>query len=365
MKKIEFVDLKKQYKNIKKEVDYAVKKVIENASFVRGPDVDQFEQQYAELLQIENCISCANGTDSLFIAMKALGIKPGDEVICPAHSWISTSETITLAGAKVVFCDTNIDTYNIDVKQIESLITGKTVGIIPVHLFGQPADMDEILDIAKKHNLWILEDCAQAHLAKYKNKLVGTIGDVGSFSFYPGKNLGAMGDAGCIITKSEKLANHMTRFARHGGLFKGEHLIEGINSRMDGIQAAILNVKINYIEEWTAKRQAIANVYLQRIENAKISLPCVSDDRTHAWHLFVIKTDYRNELIKYLKNKNIPTVINYPVALPFLTAYEYLRAKPSQYPNAYYNQSRILSIPIHPELDDEQIEYIINSINEF
>lgn len=365
MKKIEFVDLKSQYRNIKSEIDTVIQDVIENASFVRGPHVDNFEINFSALIGSNNCVSCANGTDSLFVAMKALGVKSGDEVICPAHSWISTSETVTLAGAKVVFCDTQIDSYNIDVAQLDSLITDKTVGIIPVHLFGQPADMDNIMTIAKTHNLWVLEDCAQAHLATYKGRNVGTIGNVGSFSFYPGKNMGAMGDAGCAITDSDELATYMTRFCRHGGLIKGEHVIEGINSRMDGIQAAILNVKCKYIQEWTIKRQEIAAYYKENIKNAKINLPYEASERTHVWHLFVIRTENRDELKSHLSAKGIPTVINYPVALPFLPAYEYLNAKQHDFPNAFHNQSRILSIPIHPELDREQMDYIIHCLNEY
>src|SRR5882672_7624457 len=223
---IPFVDLHAQYLSIKPEIDAAIAEVIAQSSFIRGAQVDAFEKAWAETLGVKHCVSCANGTDALYIAMRGLGLKPGDEVITTAHSWISTSETITQAGGKVIFCDTENDTFNIDPKQIESKITPRTVGIIPVHLYGQPADMDPIMEIARRHRLWVIEDCAQAHLATYKGRTVGTFGVAATFSFYPGKNLGAMGDAGAIVTADGALARRMAMFARHGGLQKGDHQIE-------------------------------------------------------------------------------------------------------------------------------------------
>ena len=362
---MEFVDLYSQYLDLKGELDKIIADVIKNSTYVRGKYVDIFEKNFATLIGVEHCVSCANGTDSLYIAMRMLDIQPGDEVICPAHSWISTSESVTQAGGRVVFCDTDLDTFNIDVSQIERIITDRTVGIIPVHLYGQAAEMAPILFLAKKYKLWVLEDCAQAHLAEYRGRKVGTIGDVGSFSFYPGKNLGAMGDAGALVTNNAKLAERMAMFARHGGLSKGQHLIEGINSRMDGLQAAILNIKCNYIEAWTAKRQKISSYYLENIENDLVQLPRVAEFSTHVWHLFVIRCEQRDKLREYLEALSIPTVINYPIALPFLPAYRYLNKSASDFPNAHYNQSRILSIPIYPELSQEQLDYIVNCINEF
>ena len=312
------------------------------------------------------CISCANGTDALYIAMKGLNIESGDEVIAPAHSWISTTETITQAGGKVIFCDTKLDSFNIDTDLIESKITDRTVGIIPVHLYGQPCNMTALMEIAKKYDLWVIEDCAQAHLAKHANQRVGTFGDVATFSFYPGKNLGAMGDAGAIVTNNAICAEKMTMFARHGGLKKGDHIIEGINSRMDGIQAAILSVKLKYIEKWTAKRQERAERYSNLLSDIEeISIPIVENNNDHVWHLYVIKHSDRDRLASFLSSKNIATVINYPVALPFLPAYEYLNNSHEDFPNAYENQSKILSIPIFPELSDDQMDYVVDSIKEF
>ncbi len=364
---IQFVDLYAQYLSIKDEIDYVINDVITKSLFIRGLYVDKFEQMFAEMMERKYCISCANGTDSLYIAMFALGIKPGDEVIAPAHSWISTSETITQAGGKVVFCDTDEDTFTIDPNDIEAKITSKTVGIIPVHLYGQPADMDAIMAIAKKHKLWVLEDCAQAHLARYKGKLVGTFGDVASFSFYPGKNLGAMGDAGALITNDQVLAEKIAMYARHGGLKKGDHRIEGINSRLDGLQAAILSVKLPYLQGWTQQRQNKASYYNSRFKIALqgVDIPKVSSDREHVWHLYVIKTENRDDLAGFLKERNIQTVINYPVSLPFLPAYKYLHHQVDEFPNAYKNQKKILSIPIYPEIKESQMDKVVEAICSF
>lgn len=364
--RIPFVDLHAQYLSIKGEVDKAISDVIVNSSFVRGKYVQKFEEEFASELGVEHCISCANGTDSLYIAMRALDVMPGDEVIAPAHSWISTTETITQAGGKVVFCDTKTDDYTIDPIDIRRKITSRTVGIIPVHLYGQPADMGEIMQIADEHNLWVLEDCAQAHMAKYKGQYVGTFGNVASFSFYPGKNLGAMGDAGALVTNDSELKNKMSKFARHGGLVKGEHEIEGVNSRMDGLQAAILSVKLKKLHQWTESRREIADLYTKMLSDInQITLPKKMPDREHVWHLYVIKTEERDNLRKYMGNANIETIVNYPVALPFLKAYQRFNHIPEDFPNAYKNQSRVLSLPIYPEIKRDAVKKISNIIAKF
>jgi len=355
--KVPFVDLHAQYLGIKAEIDSAIAEVIAQSAFIRGKHVDAFEQAWAQTLKVKHCVSCANGTDALYIAMRGLGLKPGDEVITTAHSWIATSETITQAGGRVVFCDTQEDTLNIDPRLIEAKITKATVGIIPVHLCGQPADMDEIMAIAKKHNLWVIEDCAQAHLATYKGRLVGTFGNASTFSFYPGKNLGAYGDAGCIVTNDDALADWTATFARHGG--KGEHIMEGINSRMDGLQAAILNVKLPHLPAWTTARRRVALRYNELLNGIdSLATPKVGDDRSHVYHLYVVTTDKRDSLKKTLADSEITTSLNYPKALPFYPAYAYLGHKPSDFPAAYHNQSRILSLPIFPEMTGEMIEYV-------
>jgi len=357
--KVPFVDLHAQYLAIKPEIDSAIAEVIAQSAFIRGRHVDAFEQAWAQTLNVKHCVSCANGTDALYIAMRGLGLKTGDEVITTAHSWIATSETITQAGGRVVFCDTQEDTFNIDPHLIEARITKATVGIIPVHLCGQPAEMDEIMAIAKKHNLWVIEDCAQAHLATYKGRLVGTFGNAATFSFYPGKNLGAYGDAGCVVTNDDALADWTATFARHGG--KGEHVMEGINSRMDGLQAAILNVKLPHLPAWTTARRRVAARYndlLSGIDN--LTPPKVEGVRNHVYHLYVVATDRRDSLKKALADCEITTSLNYPKALPFYPAYAYLGHNPADFPVAYRNQYRILSLPIFPEMTDEMIDYVAN-----
>lgn len=364
--KLPFQNLHKQYLSIKEDIDIAIEETISNSSFVRGKAVDKFEESFSKLIGVKNTISCGNGTDALYIAMKQLGVSSGDEVIVPAHSWISTSETVTQAGGVPIFCDIDNETFTIDVNKIEEKITKNTVGIIPVHLFGQSANMSSIMKIADKYNLWVLEDCAQAILAKHKNKMIGTFGDAATFSFYPGKNLGAMGDAGAIITNNDSLASSMASYARHGGLMKGSHEIEGINSRMDGIQASILNVKLQHIEKWTIRRREVADVLLKKLDGLHgLKLPSTDEHNEHVWHLFVIETNTRDDLRKYLDEKGISTVINYPVALPFLEAYRRFNHLPSDFPIAHKKQSRILSLPLFPEIEDYEIEYLIDTLKNY
>lgn len=364
--KIPFVDLHAQYLSIKDEINTAIARVIRESAFIRGPHVESFEREFATQLGVSHCVSCANGTDALYITMKALGLQLGDEVITTAHSWISTSETISQAGGRVVFVDTDRDTFTINPQLIEAKITPRTKGIIPVHLYGQPAEMDSIIAIAQKHNLWVIEDCAQAHFARYNGKYVGTFGIAATFSFYPGKNLGAMGDAGCIVTANGKLAQHMAMYARHGGLKKSEHLIEGINSRLDGLQAAILNVKLKYIHDWTAARQRVAAMYGQLLSGiGQIVTPSVPAGREHVYHLYVVRTERREALRQYLKERGIETGLHYPVALPFLPAYKYLDNTPGDFPVVYDNQNRILSLPIYPEITEESIQYVAGAVRTF
>jgi dTDP-4-amino-4,6-dideoxygalactose transaminase len=362
--KIPFVDLFAQYQTIKPEIDRAIAEVIAESSYIRGRHVDDFEQAWAATLGVKHCVSCANGTEAIYITLRGLGLKPGDEVITTAHSWISTTETITQAGGRVVFCDTDIDTFTINPALIEAKITPRTVGIIPVHLYGQPADMDAIMAIARKHHLWVIEDCAQAHLARYKGKLIGTFGNAATFSFYPGKNLGAYGDAGCIVTDDAALADWTTTFSRHGG--KGEHVMEGINSRLDGLQAAVLKVKLPHLPAWTDARRGIAARYDALLNGVgDVVTPKVAPGRDHVYHLYVIRTDKRDALKKHLAAAGIATVLNYPKALPFYPAYAYLGHDAKDFPVAHANQSRILSLPIYPEMSDEMLSYVVARIGVF
>jgi dTDP-4-amino-4,6-dideoxygalactose transaminase len=362
--KIPFVDLHAQYLTIKQEIDRAIAEVIAQSAYIRGPHVDVFEKAWARTLGVKRCVSCANGTDAICIALRGLGLKRGDEVITSAHSWISTSEAITAAGGRIVFCDTDEETFTIDPIEIERKITPATVGIVPVHLYGQAADMSAIMAIAKKHNLWVLEDCAQAHLAKYNGRHVGTFGNAGTFSFYPGKNLGAYGDAGCIVTNDDRLADRLATFPRHGG--KGDHTMEGINSRMDGLQAAILNAKLPHLPVWTQARRLVAALYDELLGDVgDVITPEVGSNRDHVYYLYVIRTENRDVLRKHLRKAGISTVLNYPKALPFFPAYAHLSHVPKDFPVAYFNQSRILSLPIFPEMTKEMIDYVVSQIRNF
>jgi dTDP-4-amino-4,6-dideoxygalactose transaminase len=363
---VPFADLHAQYRSIRGEIDAAIAAVIESSAFIRGPFVQRFEEAFAQAVGVEHCVSCANGTDSLYIAMRALGVKPGDEVVAPAHSWISTTETITQAGATVVFCDTDPVTFTIDPVKLAQKITPRTVGIIPVHLYGQPADLDPIMALAAEHRLWVIEDCAQAHSARYKGRQVGTFGTAASYSFYPGKNLGAMGDAGAIVTRDGGLAQRMAMFARHGGLTKGDHQIEGINSRLDGLQAAVLSVKLPHLGAWTERRQAVARAYGELLSGIDgLTLPQTAAGREHVWHLYVVQHERRDALARHLAERGIQTVINYPVALPFLPAYARLGHRPEDFPVAHHHQSRILSLPIFPEVSGAQLELVASAIRSF
>ena len=362
---VPFADLHAQYLSIKPEIDAAIAAVIAKSAFVRGPFVEAFEEEYAEYMEARHCVSCADGTAALYVAMHALGIRPGDEVITTAHSWISSSETVSQHGAVPVFVDIDPETYTIDPARIEEKITGRTVGIIPVHMYGQPADMDPIMAIAQRHRLWVVEDCAQAHKATYKGRKAGRFGDAATWSFYPGKNLGAMGDAGAITTDDPDLARRMARFARHGGIVKGDHEIEGINSRLDGLQAAILSVKLRHLEGWTRARQAAARRYDALLASNAVRVPPVAEGREHVYHLYVIEHEDRDGLAAHLKADGIQTVINYPTALPFLPAYARFNHAPGHFPSTFAMQSRILSLPMFAEISEEQIGHVAASIARF
>jgi len=363
---IPFVDLKAQYHSIKNEIDTAIESVISETAFIGGKYVKQFESDFAALYGVKHCISVANGTDSLYIIMKMLGIGPGDQVITSAYSWISSSETISQTGATPVFVDIDEAFYTIDETLIESKITERTKAIIPVHIHGQVCNMDEILRIAKQHNLYVIEDCAQSHFSEYKGRRAGTMGIASSFSFYPGKNLGAYGDAGCILTNDDELAKKFRMYASHGALTKHQHEIEGINSRLDGLQAAILSAKLPYILKWTDQRINNAAKYTRELSGiTDIITPQVSDDCKHSFHLYVIRAQRRNELLEYLKNKGIDVVIHYPTILPELKAYNYLKQRDDFYPVARKNQEEILSLPLYPELSAEDIIYVSKAIKHF
>ena len=363
--KIPFVDLYAQYQSIKNEIDAAIEKTIFNSSYIGGTAIKNFEQAFAAYIDVKHVVSCANGTDSIEIILKAWGIGVGDEVIVPAHSWISTSEAVGNVGATPVFVDVEADYFTMDVSLIEKSITPKTKAIIPVHLYGHPADMPAIMELAKKHELKVLEDCAQSHGASINGKKTGTFGHAASYSFYPGKNLGAYGDAGCMATKDDALAETIRMIANHGQKGKHNHVMEGRNSRLDGLQAAILFAKLPHLEEWTAARINNAVQYTKLLLGSSVITPVVKIGYKHVFHLYVIKTNQREKLVELLKENEIETAIHYPTALPFLPCYANRNYRPEDFPTAFANQSEILSIPLFAELSAIQIENITSLIHSF
>lgn len=363
--KIPFVDLKAQYNSLKNEMDTAMQSVIDRTAFIKGTEIKEFEEAYAKAYGVKHCIGVANGTDAIYISLKMLGIGAGDEVITVANSWISTAETISQTGASPVFID--IDKFStIDSSKIEEKITDKTKAIIPVHIYGQPADIKTIKQIADKHNLYLIEDCAQSHFAEFEGQKVGTFGDAATFSFYPGKNLGAYGDAGAIITNNGDLAEKFRMYANHGALQKHHHIMPGINSRLDTLQAAVLNVKLPHILKWNKMRAENAAYYDKILsEINEIVTPPKRNNVKHVYHVYSIRTKQRDELIKHLKQNNIGTAVHYPVALAFMEAYKELNYTERDLPMAAKFQNEILSLPMYPELTKEMMDYVAATIKQF
>jgi len=361
---IPFVDLKAQYDSIKEDIDQAIAAVISKTAFVGGAHLKNFEEAFAKFCHVNHCIGVGNGTDALFIALRTLGIGPGDEVITVANSFIATSEAITATGARVVFVDIDPKTYNIDTGKIEAKITPRTKAIIPVHLYGQPADMDPILALAKKYNLRIVEDAAQAHGAIYKGRVIGCMGDMACFSFYPGKNLGAYGDGGAIVTNDDEWALKARMFANHGRIGKYDHEIEGVNSRLDGLQAAILEAKLKHLPSWTEARRRNAYCYNKYLAGTGLVTPVEIADVTAVYHLYVVRVrgESRQKFQEHLQAKGISTGIHYPIALPNLLAYAYLGHSKSDFPKATKASQEIVSLPMFPELMESQIKYIAETI---
>lgn len=375
---IPLVDLKTQYESIKDEIDSAISEVVSRCAFVGGPFVESFEKEFAKFCNVKHCIGVGNGTDALFIALKVLGIGPGDEVIVPANTFIATSEAVTLTGAKVAFVDIDPKTYNMDPNKLEdalkkrlaphaSLLTSRVKAVIPVHLYGQPADMDPILEIAKRYDLKVIEDAAQAHGAEYKGRKVGTLGDVACSSFYPGKNLGAYGDGGVIVTNNDEIAVKARMLANHGRIDKYDHQIEGVNSRLDGLQAAILRVKLKHLPEWTERRRQNAYLYNRYLRDTELITPAEIGGVKAVYHLYVVRTkkELRSEIQNYLGSIGISTGIHYPIALPNLRAYTYLNHSRNDFPEATKASQEILSLPMYPELTEAQIQVIFKGIKEF
>ena len=362
---IKFADLNFQIKNIKKDILKSINLTINNSAFIGGENIVKFENKFKKIHNIKYCLGVANGTDALEIAIESLNLKKNSEVLVPVNTWISTAEAVIKNNLKVKFVDIDENSYLISVKDIKKKITKNTSAIIPVHLYGQPCEMDEILKISKKYKLKIIEDCAQSHLAEYKSKKVGTFGDISCFSFFPGKNLGAMGDAGAIITNSKNLYKKCKMIANHGGLKKNSHIIVGRNSRLDNLQAGILRIKLNELEKWTKQRIKNAKkyeVYLRK--NIKISLPLKKTYTKHVYHLFVVKVKKRKKLIEFLKKNKVQTSIHYPKILSEVPAFKNQNFK-NNYLMAKKNSKKILSLPIGEHLSEIEIKKVSNLINKF
>lgn len=365
---MEFVDLKKQYKAIKKAIDTAIKRVLNSSNFILGREIEEFEKEIAKFSGVKYAIGVNSGTDALFLSLKALGIGPRDEVITTPFTFISTAEVIANLGAKPVFVDIEPKTFNIDPEKIEEKISKKTRAIIPVHLFGQMADMNEIMKIAKKYKLKVIEDAAQAIGATYKGKKADSVGDIGCISFFPTKNLGAYGDGGMVVTNNRKLADKIRLLRNHGSSPKEKYLnlVLGTNSRLDALQAAILRVKLKYLSKWNKERAKKAEFYSQKLKKIRdIVTPFIAPERTHIFHQYTIRTKERNELIAYLKNQGILTMIYYPLPLHLQPAFKYLGYKEGDFPETEKAAKEVLSLPIYPELLRNDQKFIIKKIKTF
>ena len=363
MDKIPLVDLKANYISIKNEIDEAIKDVIDKSSFIMSEHVTNFEKEFAKKTKSEFCVSTSNGTSSLFIAMQALGLKQGDEVITVPNTFIATTEAITLLGGKIKFIDVDEETLLMNPDLIEKQITKKTKIIIPVHLYGQMADMERIKEIADRHSLKIIEDAAQSHFATFKGKQPGCFGDIASYSFFPAKNLGCFGDAGGVTTNNKEYSEVMAKLRDHGRTSKYESSMEGFNFRMDSLQAAILSVKLRHIDRWTEQRRKNAKLYNEFLENV-VDIPVEGKNRRHVYYAYQVMAKNRDRLKEHLNKNNINTGLYYPIPLHLQKAYSYMSLKPGTFPVTEESVKKILAIPMFPELKEEQISYICNKITE-
>lgn len=363
---VPFLDLKAQYKTIKDEISAAINEVIENTAFAGGPFVAKFENEFAKFCGTKHAIGVGNGTDALWASLVALGIGAGDEVITTPNTFIATAEAISLSGATPVFVDIDEKTHNMNPALIEAAITPKTKAILPVHLFGQPADMDPIMAIAEKHGLQVVEDACQAHGAEYKGKKAGSIGAAGCFSFYPGKNLGAYGEGGGIVTNDDALAAKIRMFRDHGQAKKYYHDIIGWNARLDGIQGAVLNVKLKYLNDWNEARRRHATDYTAGLSSIKgVVVPQEAEYAKHIYHIYALRVQDRDKFMAYLGEKGIACGIHYPIPLHLQNAYAFMQKGPGSFPVAEKCAAEYVSLPMFAELTDEQVAYVIEQIKEY
>ncbi len=366
MTTIPFVDLRAQHRSLKAELTAAIDEVMGNCDFILGRAVEQFESEFAAFLGAQHAVGVGTGLDALHLTLCAAGIGPGDEVIIPANTFVATALAVTAAGAKPTLVDASAATYNIDPSRIEDAITPKTKALMPVHLYGQPCDMDAILDIAKKHSLLLIEDACQSHGARYKNKATATFGLAGCFSFYPGKNLGACGDGGMVVTDDAALAEKVRTFRNYGQKQKYQHVEKGTNSRLDTLQAAILRIKLKRLAEWNTLRARHAQRYSDKLASVpQVVTPRVADDRTHIFHLYVIRAERRQKLQEHLSKEGIQTLIHYPLPVHLHSAYSDLGYGRGDFPVSEGLADEILSLPMHAELTDAQIDQVCDAIGRF
>lgn len=363
--KVPFVSFKPMERELDEQLRSAFERVYTRSWYIGGIEDENFEKDFAQFCNVKYCVGTGNGLDALMLSLKALGVGSGDEVIVPSNTFIATALAVTYVGATPVFVEPNINTFNIDVNKIEEKITPKTKAIMPVHLYGQPCDMDKIMDSAKKHNLYVVEDSAQAHGALYKGKRVGSFGDAAGFSFYPGKNLGALGDAGAVVTNNNELAEKIRAFGNYGSDYKYHHIYKGNNSRLDEMQAAFLSIKLSCLDRMNEERRKIAKKYLDRIDNPLVKLPVVEEFAQPVWHIFAVRCDKRNELEKYLCDNGIGTNKHYPIPMHLQECYKDLGYQQGDFPIAEEISKTELSLPMFYGMSDEQVEYVITKINEF
>jgi dTDP-4-amino-4,6-dideoxygalactose transaminase len=363
---IPFLDLHAPYEELKSEMDAAYQRVMKSGWFILGAEVEAFEREFAAYCEAKHCVGVSNGLEALHLILRAYGIGAGDEVIVPANTFIATWLGVSYAGATPVPVEPDPRSYNLDPANVEAVITSKTKAIMPVHLYGQPADMDPILEIAKRHNLKVIEDAAQAQGARYKGRVAGNIGDAAGFSFYPGKNLGALGDAGAVVTNDDAVAEQIRIFRNYGSRVKYHHDLKGFNSRLDEMQAAFLRAKLPYLKEWNIRRKKIADYYLKNLAGLKdLKLPHVPEGIDPVWHIFVVQTQHRDDLQQYLKEKEVGTLIHYPVAPHLSQAYAEMGFKKCAFPISEEIASFELSLPMGPHLSLEQAEYVVKMIREY
>ncbi|NLL91291.1 MAG: DegT/DnrJ/EryC1/StrS family aminotransferase [Ruminococcaceae bacterium] len=360
---VPFAKFDKMHGDIREEMILKFAEVYDKGWFIQGEECEAFEKEFAEWNDVAYCVGVATGLDALSLSLKALEIGIGDEVLVPSNTFIATALAVTAVGASVVLVDPDEVTYNMSGKGLEETLSPNTKAIIPVHLYGQAAEMDEIMDFAEKHNLYVVEDCAQAHGALYKGRKIGTFGDVGCFSFYPGKNLGALGDGGAVTTDNKELADIIRRLGNYGSTKKYHHKYLGTNSRLDEIQAGLLRVKLRHLQEYNIQRNEYAKRYLEGIKNPRIKLPAVGADRTHVWHIFAVMCEDRERLKQYLEDRGIGTVCHYPIAIADQECYEGYGLP--RLPFAKYIAANELSLPMYVGMTDEDIEYVIDAVNKF